>query len=202
MNQEKEKLLQEKLLEAILDNNLLKVKEIVNQGIEINYNHVYFDKYYKENKSESTFSKAVCSDSPEILEYLFSQGLKIDMKEDSKKLIFIKNPSCLKIALSYGFDISNNEMEILMNFRPTMAAIACLSGIKISPKLEELLIMKLIANQESKLLNSLFNIGFTIDETKDILLPKEVLDTVLVIREKNKLEKNIPTSQIQTKIKL
>src|SRR5579875_2964162 len=100
MMEENEEPLQKLFLAAIYEGNLEDVKTILNKGININYKHTYFDTYQKTTVSETTFEKVVCSDSPHILDYLFTQGLIVDNEEKSKDtLIFIHNKECLKIAM-------------------------------------------------------------------------------------------------------
>lgn len=200
MTQENELQLQKEFLNAILDGNLIDVKTILNQGIEVNFQHPYFDEYKKSMQLKSTFSHAVCSDNPLVLSYLFSQGLVVDKSENV--LIFIHNKECLQVAMNHGFQITPTDIEILLDFRPALAATACLNGVKITQEVADLLFIKLTHQSENKLIKELLNEGYKINEKIKSIFAVEIIEFIDMLQEKEKLENSTQSHINHHKIKI
>lgn len=203
MKLEKELFLQKELSEAIANNNFSKVRKIINKGVNVNFKHLSKDTDTDEMLYESNFAKAICNQNADILEFLFSKGLIIDEQDKKKKFLpFICHQKCLDIAMKNNFQVELHDVEKWVNFRPILAATACINGIKISQKVCDILMSKLLFNKEYDLIDELITIDYQLPHSIKEKVPEYIQTHALAIEEKKLLENKLHTTSTHSKIKI
>jgi ankyrin repeat protein len=189
---------QENFFEIALRQKHLEIcKSFIEKGYDINFK--------KTVNTKSTFVKAICESSPEILEYLFSQGLFIPQKDLENKDSYIKlinHKDNFKLALDNGLKINELDIVNLVKSHATFAALACIKGVKVKPKIVDRIMRKLCSQNEFELIGDLIKRGYKLLDTIENKVPQEIKDIANSIQEKSQFEAMLNDDTINKRIKI
>jgi hypothetical protein len=169
-------------------------KQFIDCGYEINT---------KENAS--TFIKALCYSSSEILECLFEQGLSIDKEAQNNKknyLLLIKDKKSFEIALNNGFKVDELDVSMLIPNHAALAAIACIKGVSVKQTMVNKIMRKLANSVDFELINNLIILGYKLPDNLLNKVPQTTKDYAKALEEKEKFQNIIVNNKNNKRVKI